>query len=305
LSRYDIIIVGAGPAGLTAGLYAARGGLSTLVLDAGVPGGQITLTHRVENFPGLPEGIDGFELGQLMERQARRFGAELRQENVTAVQFDGAARRARTDAGAYQARALIVASGAEHRKLGAPGEEQFTGRGVSYCATCDGAFFRDEDVAIVGGGDAAIDEGLFLARFASRVHVIHRRGELRAARWLQERAFAEPKMSFVWNSVVEAIRGGGEVEALDLRNVVTKQASTLPVKGVFVYVGLVPNTMLVQGLLDLDETGHIIVTDRMETSVAGVYAAGDVRRNSGAQAITAAGDGATAAINAIKYLSEG
>jgi thioredoxin reductase (NADPH) len=300
---YDVIIVGGGPAGLTAGIYAARARLRTLLVERGVIGGQIANAELVENFPGFPDGISGFELGQLMEKQAIKYGLEILAAGIVGIELDRHDKVVTTTEGVFQARALIIAGGSEHRKLGVPGEEEFLGKGVSYCATCDGAFFSDQAVAMVGGGDAAITEAHFLTRFASRVTVIHRRDQLRAGALLRERAAANPKIDFLWNSVVEAIIGDSEVNALQLRNVKTGVRSTLDVSGIFVSIGQHPNTEYLRGLLSLDENGQVITNDRMETQIPGIFAAGDIRHNSARQAITAAGDGATAAISAERYLS--
>ena len=301
--EYDVIIVGGGPAGLTAGIYTARARLRTLLVEKGVIGGQIANAELVENFPGFPDGMSGFELGQLMEKQASKHGLETLVAGVFGIELDRHDKVVRTTEGVFQARALIIAGGSEHRKLGVPGEEEFLGKGVSYCATCDGAFFSDQAVAMVGGGDAAITEALFLTRFASKVTVIHRRDQLRAGALLRERAAANPKLDFLWNSVVEAIIGDSEVNALQLRNVKTGVRSTLDVSGIFVSIGQHPNTDYLRGLLSLDENGQVITNDRMETQIPGIFAAGDIRHNSARQAITAAGDGATAAISAERYLS--
>ncbi|HLZ73120.1 MAG TPA: thioredoxin-disulfide reductase [Dehalococcoidia bacterium] len=301
---YDVVIIGGGPAGLTAALYAARARRRTLVLEKGVTGGQIALTSLVENFPGFVEGTSGFALAEAIQTQAQRYGAEFRFEAVDAVARDGDLFQITVDGGALRARALLITTGAEYRRLGVPGEERLTGRGVSYCATCDAAFFRDVEVAVVGGGDAAVDEALFITRFASRVHLIHRRAELRASRILQERAFANPQITPVWNTVVEEIVGVDEVEAALLRNVETGEHSRLNVAAVFIFIGQTPATGFLRGLAPTDPGGHLLVGLMMNTPVDGVFAAGDVRTHSSRQAISAAGDGATAAIAAEQYLSE-
>lgn len=300
--RYELIIIGGGPAGLTAGLYASRARLSTLLIEKGIMGGQITNAELVENYPGFPQGISGFELGQLMHQQATKYGLETFIAEVSRVEFAEAIKVIHTSEGTYQAKAVIIAGGSEHGKLGIPGEERLLGKGVSYCATCDGALFRDQRVVVLGGGDAAITEALFLTRFASKVMVIHRRDQLRASRILQEKAFASPKIDFFWDTVVEEIIGDGEVRELRLRNVKNGKVFTLAASGVFLYVGLKPNTDYLKGILPLDEAGHILVNPLMETKTPGVFAAGDICHNSARQAITAAGSGATAALSAERFI---
>ena len=300
--EYDIVIVGGGPAGLAAGLYAARARRKTVLVEKGVTGGQIALAAAVENYPGVPDA-NGFDLAQQMLQQAVRYGLETASSAVRGLEPREGGHLVRTDDGDYLAKAVILAGGAEYTRLGVPGEDRLTGRGVSYCATCDGAFFRDMEVAVVGGGDAALDEGLFLTRYASRVTVIHRRDALRASAILQQRAFASPKMSFRWNTVVRSIEGEEAVERLRLEDVGRGEASELAVAGVFIFIGQTPNTGYLKGLLNLDKGGHVIVNEWMETNVPGVYAAGDVRNNSARQVVSSAGDGATAAIRADRYLS--
>jgi thioredoxin reductase (NADPH) len=299
---YDVLIIGGGPAGLAAGLYASRSRLRTLLLERGLFGGQIVNAPKVENFPGFPQGISGMELGELMHRHAAAFGLETRLAEVTGVGVGGDIKEVLTDHGSFEARALIIASGSEHRKLSVPGEERLLGRGVSYCATCDAPFFQGKEVAVVGGGDTAITDALYLARFASRVYVVHRRRELRAVALLQERAFAEPRLSFLWDSVVEEVLGEEEVEGLRLWDVKTGQSSRLDVQGVFVAMGLEPNTAFLKGKLQLTPTGHIPTNSHMETALPGVFAAGDVRQDSARQVITAAGDGAAATLAALAFL---
>jgi thioredoxin reductase (NADPH) len=299
----DIIIIGGGPAGLTAGLYTSRARLSSLLIERGLIGGQITNAEWVENFPGFPEGISGIDLGQRLHDQATKFGLETILAEVTGLELHYDRRVVKTNEGVFTARAVILAGGSSRQKLGITGEDEFTGKGVSYCATCDAAFFQDQPVAVAGGGDAAITEALHLARFSSKVTVVHRRDQLRATRILQEKAFAEPKIDFAWDSVVERIEGKDFVQGLRLCNVKTGQNSDLEVAGVFVSIGLRPDTDYLKRLLPLDEIGHIITNENMETKVASVFAAGDIRHNSARQAITAAGDGATAAIYAEKYLT--
>jgi len=301
--KYDVVIIGGGPAGLTAGLYASRAKLNSLLIERGLVGGQIANAERVENYPGFPEGISGFELGQLMHQQATKYGLKTLLAEVTGIELQEGQKVIRTTEGDFMARAVIIAGGSERQKLGVPGEEEFTGKGVSYCATCDGAFFREQPVAVVGGGNAAITEALHLARFASRVTVIHRRDQLRASRILQEKTFSQPKIEFRWDSIVEKIEGEDLVQKIGLRQVKTGEESTLEVAGIFISVGLKPNTDYLKGILPLDVTGHIITDEKMETKIPGIFAAGDIRHNSVRQVITAAGDGATAAIYAEKFIS--
>ncbi len=302
-SSYDVVIIGGGPAGLTAGLYTARARLNSLLIEKLAIGGQIVNAELVENFPGFPEGISGLELSELMHQQATKFGLQTLLAEVTGVEFDKAIKTIRTRQGDYHAKAVIIASGSERVKLGAPGEEKFTGRGVSYCATCDSAFFQGVPVLVVGGGDASLTEALHLTKHASSVSVIHRRHELRATKIMQDRATAEPKIRFVWDSVVQEIEGDEMVTRVKLANVKTGVTSYLKAAGVFVSIGFDPATELVKGQINLDEAGQIITNEMMETSVRGVFAAGDIRRNSGRQAVTAAGDGATSAIYAQRYLA--
>ena len=302
-NEYDIIIVGGGPAGLSAAVYAARSRRRTLLIERGVTGGQIALTSEVENYPGI-ESINGFELAQTMQRQAEKYGLEIAAADLQRIEQIDDRHAVRTGQGDYTAKAVILTAGAEYNRLGVPGEERLTGYGVSYCATCDAAFFKDQTVAVVGGGDAAMDEGLFVTRYASSVYMIHRRDTLRASAVLQERAFANPKMKFVWNTVVDEIIGDGAVTGLCSRNLITGEVATLDVAAVFVFIGLTPNTGYLRGRVKMDEGGHIFVNEWMETEIPGLFAAGDVRANSARQVVTAAGDGATAAIRADHYISE-
>ncbi len=304
--NYAVIIIGAGPAGLTAGLYTSRAGLSSLLIEKGLIGGQIVNAEQVENFPGFPDGISGDELGKLMHQQATKYGLKTLLAEVTGIELQEGKKVVKTTEGDFTARVIIIASGSERQKLGVPGEEEFTGRGVSYCATCDAAFFRNKPVAIVGGGNVAITEALQLARFASKVTVIHRRRQLRATHILQENAFAEPKIGFLWDTTVEKIEGENSVTRLRLRQVQTGEQSTLEIAGIFIAAGFRPSSEsdYLKGLLPVDETGHIITNDKMETAIPGILAAGDIRHNSAQQAITAAGDGAAAAIHAERFLTE-
>ena len=300
--EYEVIIIGGGPAGLTAGLYTSRARLSSLLIEKGLIGGQIVNAERVENYPGFPDGISGFEMGELMHRQATKYGLKTLLAEVSGIELQEAQKVVRTTDGNFVTKAVIVAGGSKWQKLGIPGEEKFVGKGVSYCATCDAAFFRDLPVAVVGGGDSAITEALHLAKFASKVFVIHRRDQLRATRILQEKAFTEPKIEFLWNNTVGEIEGQDTVRRLKLHQVKTGEESTLDISGVFVSIGLSPNTDYLKNILPLDDIGHIITNSRLETETAGIYAAGDIRHDSARQAIAAAGDGATAAIYAEKYL---
>lgn len=301
---YDIIIIGGGPAGLTAGIYAARARLDTLLLEKLMVGGQIATADIVENFPGFPKGINGLELTQLMHEQATKFGVTTVMAEVTGLKLTGELKTVKTTEGDFTAHTVIIAGGSVRSKLAVPGEEEYAGRGVSYCATCDGAFFRDKTVAVVGGGNVAVSEAIHLTSFAGKVIVIHRRSELRADRILQERILADPKIEMRWDSVVTEIKGQDFVSELKLKNVKTGQESTLSVNGVFISVGLKPETGYLKGVLRLDDGGYIVTTETMETEVPGIFAAGDIRHNSGRQAICAAGDGATAAMSAERFLRE-
>jgi thioredoxin reductase (NADPH) len=302
--EYEVVIIGGGPAGLTAGIYTSRARLDSLLIERGLVGGQILNAEKVDNYPGFPEGISGLELGELMHQQATKYGLKTIIAEATGIERQPKQIVVKTTEGNFTARAVIIASGSERRKLGIPGEEKFTGKGVSYCATCDAAFFRDLPVAVVGGGNAAITEALHLTKFASKVIVIHRRRQLRASRILQEKAFSEPKIEFLWDTVAEAIEGENSVTRIRLRQVKTGKKSSLEIAGVFISVGLKPNTDYLKGVLPLDDSGYVITNDTMETEIPGIFAAGDIRRNSVRQAITAAGDGATAAFYAQKFITQ-
>lgn len=299
---YDIVIIGGGPAGLAAGLYAARARRKTVLLDKGVIGGQIALTELVENYPGVPSA-SGFDLAQTMLRQAEGYGLETRLAAVTALEQEGRRWLVATAEGEYVGKAVVVTAGADYNRLGVPGEERLTGRGVSYCATCDAAFFKGQHVAVIGGGDAAMDEGLITTRYADKVTVIHRRDQLRASAILQERAFANPKMEFVWNTVVTEILGEEAVTGVRLHNREAGEESIMEVAAVFIFIGEHPNTDFLRGLVSMDEGGHVLVNEWMETELPGLYAAGDARQNAARQVVSSAGDGATAAIAADHYLS--
>jgi len=300
---HQLIIVGGGPAGLSAGLYASRFRLDTLLIEKVGLGGQILNAEMVENYPGFPQGISGSELGALIAQQATKYGLPTAFAEVQGIEIRGGEKIVSTSEGQFKAKAVIIAGGSEHSKLGVPGEEEFTGKGVSYCAMCDGAFFRDQVVAVVGGGNVALNDALFLTRFASKVIVIHRRDQLRATKILQDRAFANPKIKFLWDTVVDSIIGDKLVKEIRLRNVKTGKVSSLEISGVFAAVGLRPNTDYLKGLLTLDEGGFISVNGWMETEVPGVFAAGDIRAGSIRQVVSAAGDGATAAVAAERFLS--
>ncbi len=302
--NYDVMIIGGGPAGLSAAIYAARGGLKTGLFEKGIIGGQINVTDEVENYPGFPEPLSGFDLTDKMKQQAERFEAQFIDEEVTAIGLEGLCKIVETRENKYRAKALIVCTGAHPRLLNVPGEERFTGRGVSYCATCDGALYRDKVVAVVGGGDSAIEEGLFLTRFATKVIVIHRRHELRAQKIIQERAFHNPKMEFIWDTVVQEIHGDGKIEKLELVNRKTNAISFIPVDGIFIYVGILPNNELLESRLELDSGGFVITDDHMHTNVPGIYAAGDIRHTVLRQVVTATSDGAVAAWSAEKWIIE-
>lgn len=302
--EYDVVIIGGGPAGLSAGLYASRARLSSLLIERGLFGGQIVNAEQVDNYPGFPKGISGYELGQLMYEQATAYGLDAIMAEVTGLDIQEKQKVVKTAEDAFTAKAVIVAGGSERSKLNIPGEKEFTGKGVSYCATCDAAFFIDKPVIVVGGGDAAVTEALHLVKYASSVTVIHRRDQLRASRIAQEKAFSEPKIKFLWNTVVEKIEGEELVNRIRLRQLQTGEKSVMEIAGIFVSVGLKPNTGFLKGILPLSDTGDIITNERMETPIPGIFAVGDIRHNSARQAITAAGDGATAAIYAEKYIME-
>ena len=303
-TQADVIVIGGGPAGLTAGIYAGRAQLKTLILEKGLPGGQIAQTEEVENYPGFDETVSGPELSQRMVRQAEKFGAEILMEEVQSIaRKDGGFVVTGYD-GLYEAPALIVSTGATPRRLGVPGEDEFYGRGVSTCATCDGFFYRGKNVVVVGGGDAAVEEGLFLTKFADSVTVIHRRSELRANKEAQRRAFANPKMKWVWNTVVEEVVGNEQVTGVTVRNVETGEQRTLPTDGVFIYVGHNPNTDYLGGLVELTPMGYAKVHDEIYTNVPGIFAAGDVADEVYRQLATSVGAGTRAAMAAERYLAE-
>lgn len=298
----DLAIIGGGPAGLTAGLYAARAALDTVVIERGMPGGQAAATERIENYPGFPEGIGGSELAIKMAEQAQRFGCEIVYADVDKLEKNQQKFIITHGDTKIEAKAVIVASGAKPRFLQVKGEDEFHGRGVSYCATCDGAFFRDGTLAVVGGGDAAVEEALFLTRFAAKVYLIHRRDELRATKILQTRAEENEKIEFIWNSVVEEIQGEQKVTGVVLKNVQTNANKVLPVDGVFIYVGTQANSGLLADLVTLDKGGYVIAGEDTSTDVPGLFVIGDLRKKPLRQVVTAAADGSIAATMAEKYI---
>ncbi|MBN1573595.1 MAG: thioredoxin-disulfide reductase [Deltaproteobacteria bacterium] len=307
MADYDVTVVGGGPSGLTAALYASRGGLKTILLEKMTPGGLAQTTDIIENYPGFPEGVSGPELMVLMEEQAGRFGAEFKTivevteiENLNGDQFSVV-----TSNESFSSKSVIIASGAEPKKLGIPGEGEYTGRGVSYCAVCDGAFFKDAEVAVIGGGNSATEEALFLTKFAKKVKLIHRRDRLRADKINADRAEKNPKIEIIWDTVLEKIVGGDKgVSAIRLKNIKKGEETELAIEGVFIYVGYRPNTEFVKDLVRLDEYGFIITDGEMNTSVPGIMACGDVRSKALRQIVTAAGEGATAAFAAEKYIEK-
>lgn len=300
---YDIIIVGGGPGGLTSGLYGARAELNTLLLEKYLPGGQIANTEDVEDYPGF-EHISGPELASKMTEHAKKFGLKIESEEVEEVYCKGDVRVVKTDERELTAKAVIIATGGSPNKLKVPGEEEFSGKGVSYCAICDGAFFRDQVIAVVGGGDAAVEEAMFLTKFGSKVILIHRRDELRAQKIIRTRAFANDKLEFIWDSVVEEINGDTKIQSLGLKNVKTGEKSTLDVGALFIFIGFVPNSNLIREAVRKDQGGYYVTDDRMQTSVAGIFAIGDVRAQLVRQITNAVGDGTTAAVAAEKHIEK-
>ncbi len=317
---YDIIIIGGGPAGLTAGLYASRGGLKTLLLEKVAPGGLVTTTEKVENYPGFPEGVNGYDLAALMEKQARKFGLEIATAEVTGLippSVNSASRSPlpydiKTPSQEYQGRTVIIATGTIARNLNVPNEDKFKGRGISYCATCDAPFFKNKEIIVVGGGDAALEESLFLTRFVKKISLVHRRDKLRAAKILQERASNHPKINFVWNSAIEKIIGHDKIEKVVIKNLLDNSTKEIPADGIFVFIGFIPNTDFLsakggsasggKGVVELDETGYIITNEKLVTSRTGIFACGDVIAKNVRQIINACGEGAVAALNAQHYL---
>ena len=302
--EYDVIIIGGGPAGLSAGIYTARARLKTLLIEKGAVGGQIINAELVENYAGFKDGISGIDLMMAMQDQAAKFGVEILPDEVTSIAVKGKGKIVKTSQGDFSAKALIIAGGSERQKTGAPGEKEYTGKGVSYCATCDGAFFRDKVVAVLGGGNSAVTEAIELTKFASKIYLIHRRNELRATKILQEKLLADARIQPVWDTVLEEIKGDKFVNKIKIKNVKTNAVTELDVDGVFVAVGTQPATGYLKGIVNLDANGSVIINDKLETNVPGIFAAGDIRSGSIRQVIGAAGDGAMAAVNAGKYISE-
>jgi len=301
---YDVIIIGAGPAGLTAGIYAARGGLRTGIIEMGMPGGQAAATEKIENYPGFPEGIGGYELMNKFHQQAQVYGAEFIFEQVLQLELMGSIKKITTDSKTYEARAVIIAAGSQPRLLGVPGEDVFHGRGVSYCATCDGAFFKGKKVVVVGGGEAALEEGAYLTKFADEVIIVHRRTGFRASQITKDRAKNNPKVRFELDTVVEEVLGTDHVEGVRVRNIKTGETKNLMVDGVFVFVGTQPNDKFLRGELNVGERGYIITDNQLGTNIPGVFAAGDIRNTTLRQVATAVGDGALAAAEVEKFISE-
>ena len=301
---WDVLIVGAGPAGLAAGIYAGRSELQTVIIDR-LPGGQLLITEEIENYPGFYEGITGFELSEKLRQHAEKFGAKLESgHTVLEVTQDGELFKVKSDYGEFSGKTLIWAAGSNPKKLGVPGESEFVGRGVSYCAVCDGAFFKDRVVAVVGGGDSALEEALYLTKFARKVYLIHRRDKFRAVRIIQQRVSKSDKIEPLLNKVVTSINGKDFVESLTLRDVISGQETELPVDGVFIFIGNEPNTAPIAHLVDTDPGGFVITDEEMRTKTPGLFAAGDVRSKPLRQVVTAAADGAVAAMSATKYLEE-
>jgi thioredoxin reductase (NADPH) len=299
---YEVVIIGGGPGGLTAGLYTSRARLSTLLIERALFGGQMTTTELIENYPGFPQGVSGDELSRLMEEHAKRFGMETVTQEVVKVSLEGDMKVVQTHESTYRCEALIISTGTEYRKLGVPGEKEFAGKGVSYCATCDGAFFRDSQIVVVGGGDSALTEALFLTKFAKELTIIHRRDALRGTKIYQERALANPKIKFLWNSIVQEIKGDSILRSIIVKNVKTGKIKEVETEGAFLFVGLVPRTQFLKGVVQMDEGGYILTDEHCETSAKGIFAVGDCRKKLLRQIATAVGDGATAAFAVEKFL---
>lgn len=302
--KFDVIIIGAGPAGYTAAIYTSRAKRETLIISGILPGGQLMLTTEVENFPGFAKGIMGPELMTIMRQQAERMGTVIIDDEVVNVDFRHRPFKILTYSEEYEADAVIIATGATPRKIGVKGEQEFSARGVSYCATCDGPFFKNQEIMVAGGGDSAMEEAIFLTKFANKVHVVHRKDKLRASKIMQDRALENKKIQFHWNTVIEEIKGNQKVSQISVKDVTTNKVETLEVGGLFVAIGHEPNTKLFQGQIELDDHGYIILKNHTQTNVEGVFAAGDVHDHTYRQAVTAAAFGCMAAIDVDKYLSE-
>jgi thioredoxin reductase (NADPH) len=303
-NHFNVAIIGSGPAGYTASIYTSRAKLRTIVISGSLPGGQLMTTTEVENFPGFPSGINGPELMTYMQQQSERFGTTMLIDEVTRVDFGSKPFRIYTGSSTYTSDSVLISTGATPRKLGIKSEQEFSGRGLSYCATCDGPFFKNQDIVVVGGGDTALEEATFLTKFGKTVKVIHRRAELRASKILQERAFENPKIEFIWNSSIIDVKGDKKVSSVVVKNIDTSEEKNLEAGGIFVAIGHEPNTAIFKGQVDLDEKGYIILQNRTRTNIEGVFAAGDVHDFRYRQAITAAGFGCMAALDIEKWLSE-
>lgn len=303
MKKFQVVIIGAGGAGLTAAIYTSRANLSTVLFEKLTPGGQIAVTDMVENYPGFPEGVLGPDIALKMEEQAKKYGTSIEYQEVKSIEkLPSGSFRIQAASGDFEAQAVILAAGASFRTLGVPGERELTGKGVSYCATCDGAFFKGKNVIVVGGGDSALQEGLFLTRFATKVTVVHRRDKLRASPILQQRAKEHPKIDFIWDTAVEKIEGQGKVQTVSLKNLKTSEISSLAIDGVFIFVGHDPNTSFLKGFVEMDEKGYIKSDGSVKTSVAGVFAAGEIRAGATKQLVAACGEGCEAALAAQEHL---
>lgn len=298
---YDVVIIGAGPAGMTAAVYASRAELKTVMLERGVPGGQMANTEEVENFPGFSM-ITGPDLSAKMFEHSQKFGAEYKYGDIKSVELDGDIKILKTSSEDIYTRSVVITTGAEYKKIGVPGEDLLQGRGVSYCAVCDGAFFKERELVVIGGGDSAVEEGVFLTKYASKVTIVHRRDELRAQKILQDRAFKNDKINFIWDTELETINGESRVESVTLKNKNTGETYNYDAQGVFIYIGMLPLTEPFKGLGILNDDGYIVTNEEMETNIPGIFAAGDVREKSLRQIVTATGDGSLAAQNAQHYL---
>jgi len=301
----DLAIIGGGPGGLTAGLYAKRGGVDAVMFEKGICGGQMMGTLQVENYPGFPDGISGPELSDYMTRQAEKFGLEIRYDEVSGIRVENKVFYLNVEGKELAFRYVIIGTGASPRKMDVPGEEKLTGRGVSYCATCDGAFFKDKKIVVVGGGDSAVEEGIFLTNFASEVTIVHRRDALRAEKYIQEQAFAHPKISFKWDSVIVSVNGDDKVSGVTIKNVKTRAKEDFAADGVFVYVGLLPNADFLGDIVKKDSQGFLLTDVSMQTSQEGLYAIGDIRSTLLRQIVTATSDGATAVMRIVSIIQEG